>query len=318
MLRVKSAAPSDRYDLLLGTLGYEPRCIQVPSKLAGIADSKLAWAFDSKGVLAFDENHAWYSDAGFPIAWGSESSLTDALTLAISPFAQRGGDLSLAIDISCMSRNLIAELLLALDRLADGHSIFVDFWYSPAQFDPAASKDATIQIAKPISPEFAGITSDPLLPVSAVIGVGYEPNLALGVSEYLDAAQVYAFSPRGHDPGFDEASDAANSTFFLAPNLVRRSEYDIRRPLELYARLESLTYGISRNSRVAVVPLGPKIFALCALLVAMRSDQPLTVWRFSGGDGINVRPTRAGGEPVHLSVHFFSESGVHEGWSPES
>lgn len=51
-------------------------------------------------------------------------------------------------------------------------------------------------------------------------------------------------------------------------------------PLHLYAELESLVYRICQHRNVSLFPFGPKIFALCSILVA-NAHPEAAVWRGS-------------------------------------
>lgn len=302
-IRVRDREPASSYHLVLACLGYEPRCVHVASLLSDCSEVKLASSFDSEHMLAFDTNKMNLEGLGFEVVPHSSKSINDFLAERLRGLVAVG-DITVAVDISSITRDRLARVLLAIVEFAKERSVYVDFWYSPPKFDPNVSKDPTIQIAEPILPEFSGMAADPLLPVTAIIGVGFEPNLALGVAEYLDVSRVYAFVPTGHDSQFDREVAEGNAAFFRGRSVVSRSEYDVYRPFELFARLESLTYGLAQSQRVCLVPLGPKLFGLCAMLAALRSESPIAVWRFSSGGEANLRSSEHCDRTITLSVDF--------------
>lgn len=294
-----TSGASSTYDFLVVVHGYEPRSADVARRVGGSADRKIALAYDAPGLFAFDENGRLLRSMGFTLLPAELSSVQ--LIAAEIRGAAADRHVEVGIDISSMSRALLAPLLIALENVSESVSFAVDFWYMPPMFDASVHPTAAIETAELLHPRFAGLAADPLKPVAAIVGVGYEPNLGLGVSEYLDVASVYAFVPFGHDTQFDQATEEANRSLFLGETPCRRAEYDLTDPYDLYVRLESLMYGLARTNRVAVVPLGPKIFSLCSILAAMQSDSPAAIWRFSSGQAA-AAPHRSGGEPIKLRV----------------
>jgi len=86
-------------------------------------------------------------------------------------------------------------------------------------------------------------------------------------------------------------------------------DYRVHAPVDCFITLESLIYGLSRTKNTILLPFGPKIFALCALLVA--SVHPTTaVWRVSAGFQEEAVNRQASGYVYGLQVdiHPFDES----------
>jgi hypothetical protein len=299
-LRVTNASVPDSLDLLVVALGYEERSVYVATQMSERAGRNVALAFDSTETLSYGENVATLVDLGFDLVAVEPDVGVQLVSLigAASPVIE-----SIGFDVSSFTRLQIAQIVDALSHVDAPHLKMV-FLYAPAASDGWGSEARPITVASPVHPAFTSWMDDPALPLSAVIGVGVENNLALGVAEYLDVSSVHAFVPVGGDPGFDALNEAANQEFFLASYLVRRSEYDIQDAFRLFTRIESLIYGIAPESRVAVVPLGPKIFALCAILAVAMSDRAATVWRFSSAGGASPSDRSAAGPIVALVVHF--------------
>jgi hypothetical protein len=79
--------------------------------------------------------------------------------------------------------------------------------------------------------------------------------------------------------------------------------YPLSKPLDTFVQLESFVFGITRTHNLIVLPFGPKLFALCAMLVGMVHPE-VAVWRVSGGeDRIDREPS---GELFGLTVDFIS------------
>lgn len=303
LISVRGSAPLEEYDLFIAALGFEARNTFVASRLPPSL-TKLAIAFEDRRVLHFESNQSYFLSHGFEIAEVSDgevrSLVSETLQRALASDVKR-----VAVDVSSFSRTRLFAVLSAISEASETGQILVDFWYAPARPPKERSTDPVlITSARPVDPSLSGWASDPSSPLAVIVGVGIERDLALGVAEHLDVAKVWAFVPKGIDPDFDQLAASANAEFFVEDYVVRRSTYDLNSPLDLYTRIESLVFGISRDNRVAIVPLGPKLFAVIALLVALGSDGAVAVWRFSQGTDADTYDAEPAGVCVTLCMNF--------------
>lgn len=296
--RITDASMADHFDLLVVALGYEDRSAHVALTLGDRAERKVAMAFETNQTLSYGSNALELERLGFEIV-----PIDDDAGAQILDFVEHlhESERSIGVDVSSFTRLQLAQIVDALVQ-EPAFSVSIDFLYAPAQSGGWESETGPIIVAEPIHPAFTSWTDDPTRPLAALIGVGVENNLALGVAEYLDVSNVYAFVPAGGDPGFDELNEAANHDFLGTSYVVHRADYDLRQPFELFARLESLVYGISPDTRVAIVPLGPKLFALCGLLASAISDRSATVWRFSWNGASDPVDRKAAGPVSSLRM----------------
>jgi hypothetical protein len=290
---VASEGIHERWDVMIVALGYEERSVHVAKEYSDRADTRVALAFGSSDTLSYGRNATILEDLEFAL----ESMPADVGRCVINHVENVVSEVPrIAIDVSSFTRGHLAQIVDALRFFRRACSI--DFLYSPAGASNWQGDVGPITIAQPIHPGFTSWVDDPAAPLAALIGVGVEDNLALGIAEYLDVSYAHAFVPVGGDAAFDSMNVEANSQFFLAEYTVRRSEYKLGDPFRLFLRLESLIYGMSPVIRVAIVPLGPKIFALCGLLAASVSGRSSTVWRFSSSNLASPDERVAAG-PIH-------------------
>ena len=119
-------------------------------------------------------------------------------------------------------------------------------------------------------------------PPVLVLGLGYENDKAIGAVEYIEPAAIWAFEPTGHDERYSKAIRQANKTLWDVLPQEKRLLYSVYHPFDCFVSLESLTYGLVRESRPILVPFGPKLFAVCCLLVSFAHPM-VSVWRVSSG-----------------------------------
>lgn len=297
-LRITDAPAADHFDLLVVALGYEERSAHVAKAYGQLASRKVALAFRFNQTLSYGSNALVLERLGFEIVPIDDEAGTQVMRY-VEELAE--AEYSVGIDVSSFTRLQLAQIVEAIAECPRSQ-LSVDFLYAPAQSGGWETETGPITVAEPIHPTFTSWTDDPTRPLAALIGVGIEDNLALGVAEYLDVSSVYAFVPVGGDPGFDVLNEAANHDFLGTNYVVHRADYDLRQPFELFARLESLIYGIAPDTRVAIVPLGPKLFALCGLLATAISNRSATVWRFSWTGSAEPSDRKAAGPTSSLRV----------------
>ena len=135
---------------------------------------------------------------------------------------------------------------------------------------------------------FAGWSGDPGRPLGLAMGLGYEPGKAVGGSAYLEPKQAWLFIPTGLDRKYDRAVEKANRHLLEAREPKWSIEYSVTRPIETLAVLDGLAYGQLQEGRVILLPFGPKVFALCCLLVACVHYPEVAVWRVSPPGSLRI------------------------------
>ena len=265
----------------------------------------VALGFDHGHELAYTSNRAIFENYSACI----EDSLCDqdfekVLLSNLSELSHKTRQ-ALFVDISCFSRFRLAAVVHQLFTAAVDFpaGLTIDFAYSVAQFEkPKATRQANTVVG-PAHYAFAGWSQGGYSSTAAVLGLGYEQDHALGAVEYLQAGEVWAFTPNSpvseYKPEVEEANDLLLSE--LPPSRVL--QYDVCAPKSVLAVLESVVRGLSDSHSVVLVPFGPKIFVLCSLIVAAMRDD-LAVWRLSQGSTIKAYDRMASDVTVGLRVSF--------------
>ncbi len=301
-----------RYSALIATLGYEERAQFVASQVKGDADLLIAIDYESFGDLDYDQNARWFRSLGFQFV--RPGNIRDFVRDLAIRQSERLEPCHILVDISCMTRETMADLLSGL-WIANGRPLVVDIVYAPAVFQAPPVSREPIERSGPVTHELAGWTEHSERPLTAAIGLGYEPEKAMGTVEYLEVSQsTWAFIPTGNDPRYDAAVSKANHFFLAGLPSEHHLRYSIGRPLELVASLESLVFGLVKKSRPILVPLGPKIFAAACCLVGYQHWPDVAVWRVTSGHHAVPRQSVADGTMTGLRVSFGASAGYP--WQP--
>lgn len=304
-VRVVTRPQREEYDLFLGCVGYELRSSFAPLVVGSKSKERLAMVSpgtkDASHVhgLSFDVNEEMLVRDGFAI----DEIQEDDIRAWVSSIVTSRSPASVALDCSSFSRGRLAQIMLGLCDAAVTHAFDIDFLYAPAEYAPYTDMEEAIESAGPVAREFAGRALSADDPLVVAVGLGYEPQRAIGVVEYLDPVEARGFAPHGSDRRFDQDVDEANRLLWTDPRF-RAVDYTVMEPFAAFLSLESFVHRNSGASRVVVVPFGPKIFAVLALVVGLLHPEVCSVWRVSSGSHAIPVDRRAGGDIARFSMSF--------------
>ena len=300
------------YDAVLATVGFETRARFVFESLPVESRESYASGFNSRQSHDFAKNRRFFCSKGFEYTELSDSDYVMWVSDALAALdAEGAGPIRLCFDISSTSRLRMAAFIAAAMKLANDVQVSMDFVYSLAKFSRPQTETAPITHAGPVQAAFAGWPADPDDPVAAIFGLGYEYERAVGVLEYLDPAEVWAFEPTEHDPRYAREIEKANETFYDGLPSSHLIQYPVTLPFELFVILESFVYGILRlDKRPILIPFGPKIFSLASLIVSCVHWPRVPVWRVSAGELGQAANRTANGMIECLRVTFSPNDAV--------
>lgn len=279
----------DTYGAVLASLGFEQRCTEIPAELGEVAWRATVPFFDRREG-SYQKNERFFREAGWEIAEiESESEVSDWIARWLRERSAEEGVRRLAVDVSSMKRTRIAAVVEAVIEYLTAHELEIDFLYTPSSFRaPEESDDPPVLSVRPVSGYFAGWWHDLDAPLHAIIGLGYELERASSAIDQLEPEVVEAFVPVGTDGDYLTALKKANEELFGTEVLEGVTYYEVADPFSCFRTLESRVHGIAGQHRVALVPLGPKIFATCVLLVAALHPGAVQVIRVSAEEREHV------------------------------
>lgn len=275
------APPAGKVDMLIGAVGYESRSTWLLEQSLIDASSTVGLQFEYNQELHFERACEIYSSAGAQLVTfkGEEDlSILTSKLLGVQDVQNRPA--RVVIDISAMSRHMIASVLLALTRCCGPHGIEITAHYTPATYSPPGPT-APARVAQPIIPELAGWSSRPEAPLGVIVGLGYEGSAAAGALQVLEPSRTWALHPVGFDERFLEAVDEANTDLSVLYDVIRLT-YSVSEPAATRALLRRMLSDLRADYRMALIPFGPKIFSWLCMVTALENGfEEVAVWRFS-------------------------------------
>jgi hypothetical protein len=305
ILRTLRPTPRGDYDLFIAAMGYETRAVFVASQLQPQAATKMALGFTTDHILQYEANKVWFEENGYVTSEPDEKEflarVDDAIAEACISADKMKRPVRVGIDISSTTRVRIAELLQLVEARSSDRSIEMDFFYALAEYSPPPTVIESNTHVGPVVPTMSGWWSEPERPVAAAVGLGYEENKALGAVEHIQVTSIFTFSPRSPIEAYAAVLDEANKTLLQQVQKENRFVYRVDEPLDTFVQLEAFVFGVTRTHNLVLLPFGPKIFALCAMLIAIIHPE-IAIWRVSGSEERVDR--KANGEIYGLTVLY--------------
>ena len=300
------AVAAQRFDLAIVTCGYETRAAYLRMNIALDAAELLVLDYRCDAMLSYDANKGYYASLSNRRFIDIDDSLSETLKTALAKAAAEidaDARLRILIDISSCSRSVMAKLLLAISETLTGRAELTCA-YALSAFDTPPDGELPIHISEPVVGDLSGWSDDLSKPPCAVIGMGFEPGRALGCMDYLEIPEVRLFMPHGVDLRFEQAVEEANAVLISEAGAQSVLPYQILDPAATYEKMESLIYGLLPRFRPVIIPLGPKIFAALAMVLAVRMLPGVCVWRTSSGTIGDISDRTASGEVAIFATHF--------------
>lgn len=192
------------------------------------------------------------------------------------------GKARVCIDITYIERNEMAEIFATLaDAVDEIFQIDVVVVYALAVYHPPSQQFTPNDRVSPAHPRFSGWYAKPQFPVTAVVGLGYEKDKAIGAIEYIEADNCYIFIPSSIEEKYIASVHEQNSLLLKATAESSIVTYNVHDPVESIYMLNAIIVETKKSNKPALFPFGPKVFFSASLIVALVHPE-VSVWYVSG------------------------------------
>ena len=305
------------YDVALVASGYESRARTVAESLGpGVADRKIAWAFVEQASSEVRvQNDDVLTRLGYDLVLLSEGSSEDAARFFCQALTNGGSRRRVLIDISSMTRAWYGGMVKALSQLQYPEPITTRFAYTPAEYMPPPPQYPPNEVLRPI-PGFSSL-SLPDKPTALILGLGHDPERALGLKDHLDPQMTLLFrADPGIDPRYGESVLTANRDLIDMVGRDHLFSYPLGDCVTTYKIVESACRGLLRDWRLVICSLGPKLFGLVSFLLATYYEE-ISIWRVSACAKHQPFDHKPGGAPIVFEIGWcLSTSEIAEKWYP--
>jgi hypothetical protein len=256
--------------------------------------------FPDEDRFSYERNHKIAERAGSNIVRDFREYFLSTFVAEVKEAeAVNNRKLRVVIDLSSMNRTMIATVLFSVVSLRQ-YFEEASLIYVPGIFSEPRSDFPAIEQIGAVIPELSAFSANPELPIGAVVGLGYEYGLAVGLINRLEPRLTVCFRAVGHDTRYEEACRKANLDFDFGSSNIEIGSYPILDPIAAYDYIENVIFGMARNFRVVIVPLGPKIFAAIATLIAIQNIGSVAIWRVAAH--LDVSDVRADTQFIQFGI----------------
>ncbi len=298
---------TERIDCIIAASGFHSRCTYLSENIILENVAKHLITFDDNDYIKLRKrNESVFIKLGFRTF--IEKARSGKEIEKLLEYVCRNNEfeiLNILVDYSCMPKIWIATILDYISRNdLPGQRINIFFSYTPKRFLPNIKK--IVDFIGPIIEPKDLLKNESNLTLIAGLDNNYESIVKL--TKDVNPARIFAFIP---EPAFEDAYSKSvikkNKPLLEKIGHENTIKYPANNQEEINSILTSLCLELRLNSRIIIVPLGPKTFALTALLLSLRYpdiklwDITSRIYKYNPKGGV------ASGDPVILKVAFCND-----------
>jgi hypothetical protein len=214
---------------------------------------------------------------------GAEEVPSTALQRQFEQYcSQATTPLNIVVDVSCMSRPILAEVFRNLFIQASRRELVVTVMYPFAAFTPPPDDIPANEDIRPVHETFAGWPGTSGTSTALIVGLGYERQKAEGACEYFDPTETWVFVPCSPISEYDVAVlDNNKELMARAGRKERKVEYRVDKPERTFGQLVSTISSVRSRSTPLLLPFGPKLFFVISLFASFLYPE-IGVWLVTG------------------------------------
>jgi hypothetical protein len=142
-------------------------------------------------------------------------------------------------------------------------------------------------------------------PVTVIAGLDNNPKLLIEAISKIRPRTFLAFLPDSPaDPAYSSSVAENNKSLLEKLDTVHVIRYDMNRPDAIKSVLTSSCLDHRINHEVMIIPQGPKVFSMMALLISIRYPD-IKLWEIIGRNGMQAQGKGLpASDPVIVRVSF--------------
>jgi len=294
----------EHFDYFIAVCGYQPRCFFLASKISEIADTKFLLRINEQDKCTDRDRHMeFFTSRGFKTYSGlvSESSPIEKM---VSEICNKTHDnLNILIDYSCMAKKWYAAILDNITRNNfKSRKITLFLSYTPKIFEQTI-KISNTEYFGPIIKDKDSLNEKK--PVTIIAGLDNNAKLLTEAISKIRPRNFLAFLPESMtDPGYTRSVAENNKSLVDKLDTSHVLRYDMNRPDAINSMLTSCCLDHRINHEVMIIPQGPKVFSMMALLISIRYPD-IKLWEIIGRNGMQAQGKGLpASDPVIVRVSF--------------
>jgi len=252
-------------DIFFAGCGYETRSVCIPRMLSNISCRRIALCFtEHTRDISRPENELFYKENNYELHNYSGQDIPD-YDQFFKVFNKR--ELNVMVDISVMTRTWYYSLLKYLQKLKGFRRITLKLIYCPAIYSSPAKTKSKVTLKDLWFLDEPNESPKRKKEKALILGMGNEKGLSQRVYEQLMPEKTYLLYA---DPALQleyvENLFVNNHGLIELIDIKNLKGYPLDNTREIYSLLVDLILPLRETHDIIVVPQGPKIFSLMAMI----------------------------------------------------
>ena len=288
-------------DVFIATLGYESRCTAIPRLFEKKSCRKIALSrTDHIKEFSFNENRIYYLEKEYEII-SVETKVPD-IGAILKDFSRER--VNIIFDCTSMSQRWYFEFFRWFSENQDEYTTAnLRFVYTMARYEEPDPSRKVKRIKDFTKTE---IRSKQKKKQALILGLGHEENICESIYKMVNPDMLYLYyADPPVDKQFVERVFVNNHALINETPIRNLIAYPVRNGHSIYQSLVDTILPLRIDYDITLIPQGPKIFSVLAMLVHLRyPDTRIQYPIFKKPPAVDRHPY---GEPVVLDILFEGE-----------
>jgi hypothetical protein len=274
----------EQFDFFIAVCGYQPRCYFLASGLGMDATVKFLLKIEEQDNSSARNKHMEFFAANNFIAYSGTVTESSAIEKLVSEICNKNYEkLNILIDYSCMPKKWYSVILDNITRNSfKSKKINLFLSYTPKVFEQT-KRIGHIEYFGPIIHDKDSLNKKK--PVTIIAGLDNNAKLLNEAITKIRPLNILAFVPVSRtDPDYTHSVTENNKSLLEKLNSSHIFRYDMGHPDAINSSLTSCCLDYRLNQEVMIIPQGPKVFSMMALLLSIRYPD-IKLWEIIGKNG---------------------------------
>ncbi|MDA3823078.1 MAG: hypothetical protein PF450_10790 [Bacteroidales bacterium] len=252
-------------DLFIAGCGYESRSICIPQRISNISCRKIALCFTEHSKdLSRPANENYYKENNYELVFSSGEIAPDYDQIFRSLDKL---DLKVMIDISVMTRTWYHSILKYLNDLNGYKKVMLRVVYCPALYSEPDNVKSKISMKRYSMLDDLRTSSKSNKSTALILGMGNEKKVSQWVFNNIGPDKTYLlYADPALQQEYVESLFVNNHSLIETVSIKNLKGYPLDNTKEMYSLLVNLILPLRSDYDVVIVPQGPKIFSLIAMV----------------------------------------------------
>ena len=292
-----------KFDLILGASAKEDRSTHLFEKYSIEGTKKIVLQYQKNGFeLKKRLNTDLFNIQGFEtliINPDNSSHLVDFVESYLKTIRQ--SNINILIDYSCMTKESYAGIISLINRFEESKSLInIYFSYSTAKFE----KTKIVKSVRHCSTLMPGHGhSDSQKPTCLIVGLGLHENYSEFIKNEIKPDSIVLFYSDPAPEGYIETIFKNNQELIDGVDIRDLYNYPLDDLNKTSEKLTNICINLRLKYNIVIAPLGPKVFTLLSLILAVRYPD-IDVWNINSGKNVFYKKSVANQEPLLFHAKY--------------